>query len=84
MRFSEGNHNTIIIHAHDDFRVEKVEIEITDLNNSLIEKGNAIRVNDHEWNYTVHPDNTIIKNRIITAVASDLPGNKTEMKLKAL
>jgi hypothetical protein len=68
----------IIIEATDDFKVTGVTVSIQQASGDLIEQGNAImQENTTDWIYTALKLNTVLAGSKITAVAMDLPGNRT-------
>ncbi len=68
------------IDATDDFKVMTVEICIHNVNDLLIEQGEAIKqINEVEWLYTATVANEPFTGSKITAVATDLPGNRTSL-----
>jgi hypothetical protein len=70
--------STITVSAKDDFRVAEVVVSIRTAAGVLVEEGNAILnpINRNKWTYTVLVENGILDGTVITATASDLPGNK--------
>jgi hypothetical protein len=69
----------IIIRATDDFKVTKVTVTITNADNSLVEKGEAVlSANGLDWVYTAATVNADLSGDKIVVQAFDLPGNLTE------
>lgn len=67
----------IRIRATDDFKVISVKVKIT-LGKKVIEKGEAIpRGKRGLWRYTTTAKNAKVKGSVITAEATDMPGNTT-------
>jgi hypothetical protein len=70
----------LIINATDDFRVMSVQVCIHTACGHFIEQGDALRQMDtDEWIYTVTVVCEPLAGSKITAVATDLPGNKTSL-----
>ena len=68
----------IRVRATDDFMVSSVSITITNAENQVIEKGEAIaRGKKGLWRMMTMVRNTQVKGTVITVVAKDLPGNET-------
>ena len=64
--------------ATDDFKVMSVSIVITDSNNQVIEKGEAIaRGKRGLWRYTTTVRNLNLEGTVITVEAKDVPGHTT-------
>jgi hypothetical protein len=72
--------STIVVHAKDDFRVASVKVSIFDTGGVLLEEGNALLdpVKRGQWVYTVTQANT---GAVISAKATDLPGNEGELEI---
>jgi hypothetical protein len=72
----------IRVRATDDFMVSSVTITITNAENQVIEKGEAIaRGKKGLWRMMTMVRNTQVKGTVITVVAKDLPGNETTRTL---
>lgn len=73
-----GRPGTIIrIRATDDFKVVSVTVKIT-VGKKVIEQGEAIpRGKRGLWRYTTTVKNVKVKASVITAEATDMPGNRT-------
>ncbi|MBO9571044.1 MAG: hypothetical protein J7497_02375 [Chitinophagaceae bacterium] len=72
----------LIIVALDDFKVESVVVSIHAPNGDLIEEGNAIVPElSIDWVYTVTTANAQLAGCKITAVATDIPGNKGSLEI---
>ena len=72
----------IRIRAIDDFKVKSVSVTITGKNNKIIEKGEAaLRGKKGLWRYFTTVTNPNPVGTIITALAMDLPENKTTASL---
>ena len=70
----------LTIEATDDFKVKTVQICIHHATGHLIEQGDAImQINTGDWLYTVMVANEPFAGSMITATATDLPGNKTSL-----
>lgn len=68
----------LTIRATDNFKVQSVTVSITSANGTLIETGQAIQAaNALDWVYTTAVANPNPTGTIVTAKASDLPGNQT-------
>ena len=75
--------SSIVITAKDDFRVVEVFVRIHTALGVLVEEGMAILnpVDRNKWIYSATQNNTELPGTVISAVASDLPGNKAELEL---
>lgn len=72
--------DSITIEAIDDFKVAAVYISIHDAMYRLIEQGDSImQVNEIDWLYVATIGNVSLAGSMITAVATDLPCNKTSI-----
>jgi hypothetical protein len=70
--------DSITVQATDDFKVAVVRVTIHDANFRLIEEGDAdMQMNELDWIYVVAVANESLAGSKITAMAADLPGNKT-------
>ncbi|HEY2349761.1 MAG TPA: hypothetical protein VGH64_12120 [Puia sp.] len=69
--------SVIVINAKDDFRVAQVKVSIHSSTGDLVEEGNAILnpVRRRLWNYTATQNNATLTGSVISATATDLPGN---------
>jgi len=65
------------VNAKDDFRVALVKVSIHSAAGVLIEEGNAILdpIKRRLWNYTATQNNATATGSVISATATDLPGN---------
>ena len=74
----------ILIRATDNFKVARVVVSITNHQGILIEHGDAVRdENDkNEWIYYSKQQNAEMPGILITAVATDLPGNSTTLSIR--
>ena len=70
--------DSIVIRVTDDFKVEKVTVEILNMNGSLIEQGEAVDSDGIRWIYTAKSENMDIAGDKIVVKAFDLPGNVSE------
>jgi hypothetical protein len=66
----------IKVTAVDSFKVNAVEVKITQSNGTLVEEGNAVRGSVF-WEYSCTVNNASISGCIVTVTAYDLPGNAT-------
>jgi hypothetical protein len=75
--------SVIIINAKDDFRVARVKVSIHSSTGALVEEGNAVLdpIKRSLWNYTVTQNNTTLSGSVISAVATDLPGNSASLAI---
>jgi hypothetical protein len=74
--------DTINIQATDDFKVAEVTISIHSAAGELIEPGTAHQQSDtDDWLYIITMENPVPAGSVITAVAMDLPGNKTSLSI---
>jgi hypothetical protein len=73
----------IIVRATDNFKVAGVVVSIHNQAGGLIEEGDAIMQENEEmeWLYNVHQNNLYYSGSTITAVAIDLPGNSSTLKI---
>lgn len=69
----------LLIHAMDDFRVERVEVEITSPDGTLAESGEASLNANGLWEYRTMKDYETVAGLVIKARAWDRPGNVGEM-----
>jgi hypothetical protein len=69
--------SVIVVNAKDDFRVALVKVSIHSSAGVLIEEGNAILnpVRRRLWNYTATQNNANPTGSVVSATATDLPGN---------
>ena len=74
--------DNIIIRAMDDFMMASVQVTITNADGSEVESGNAVQdaSNALNWTYTATQNNTTLAGDKITVLASDMPGNLTQMQ----
>jgi hypothetical protein len=71
----------IRIEALDDFKVEKVEVEILNQDGSPIESGPAVQQSDSmEWLYQASTANADITGDKVLVKVFDLPGNETDQE----
>jgi hypothetical protein len=75
--------STIVISAKDDFRVVDVTVHIRTAAGVLVEEGKAVLnpINRNKWIFVAEQDNAALSGSIITATASDLPGNKATLEV---
>jgi hypothetical protein len=73
----------IIVRATDNFKVAGVVVSIHNQAGDLIEEGDAIMQENEEmeWLYNVHQNNLYYSGSTIIAVAIDLPGNSSSLKM---
>ncbi len=72
----------IIVRAVDDFKVESVELKITDSADSLIEEGaTVLSPNGADWIYLATATNPVLVGTKILVSAADLPGNVTTQEV---
>jgi hypothetical protein len=69
--------SVVVVKAKDDFRVAQVKVSIHSSTGTLVEEGNAILnpVKRTLWNYVTTQNNSNLPGTIISATATDLPGN---------
>ena len=68
--------SAITIRAVDDFRVTGVLVEIFAASGTLLEKGNAIQLNNGiDWTYRTTQANAVLAGSKINVIATDVPGN---------
>lgn len=72
--------DTIRVRAHDDFRVARLQVTISDLEGQVIESGEAVETppNGGHWVYNTTanaPEDSTVR---ITVMASDQPGGSSE------
>jgi hypothetical protein len=67
----------ILVDASDEVSVDKVEVEIRDEQDQLLEAGVAVRRKGDRWEYTAK-----VKGGRVIAWAYDIPGNSARMELK--
>jgi len=69
--------SVIVVNAKDDFRVALVKVSIHSAAGVLIEEGNAVLdpIKRRLWNYTATQNNAAPTGSVISATATDLPGN---------
>lgn len=72
----------IIIRATDDFKMAEVKVTIANADGSEVESGNAVLdpTTGLDWIYTATQTNSSLSGDKITVVASDMPGNLTQMQ----
>lgn len=72
----------IVVFATDNFEVKEVTVEIRQSGGMLVEKGNAFpNDNGLDWEYTTQFVNMQLTGSIVTAYASDRPGNITTKEM---
>jgi hypothetical protein len=76
----------IFIRATDDFKVANVEVSVYNPEGELLEQGNADMQQNEvmQWVYVVRQDNPEFSGSKITAVATDLPGNSSSLRIIVL
>jgi len=72
--------NPIVVRAHDDFKVTRLSVTVSDTNGAEIESGEAVETppNSGRWAYTATstiPQGTVVR---IAVTVSDQPGGKGE------
>ena len=73
----------ILVRATDNFKVARVVVSIADQQGIIIEQGDAIESkNENEWVYYTKQQNAELSGILITAVATDLPGNSTSLNIR--
>jgi hypothetical protein len=75
--------SVIVINAKDDFRVALVKVSIHSSSGVLVEEGSAILdpVKRSLWNYTATQNNATPTGSVISATATDLPGNTSSLEI---
>lgn len=74
--------STIIVRAMDDFRVTGVQVQIFAASGAFLEQGNAVQLtNGLDWIYTATQANSPLTGSKISAIASDVPGNKGKLQI---
>jgi hypothetical protein len=75
--------STIVVNAKDDFRVAGVKVSIHSSTVVLLEEGNAILdpIKRSLWNYTATQNNATLAGSVISAIATDLPGNSGTLSI---
>lgn len=73
-----GQADRIFVEATDDFKVVKVEVEITGRDEKQKEYGHAMQINDVKWLYVIQGVYASSEGLKITVRAWDKPGNCTE------
>jgi hypothetical protein len=75
--------SVIVVNAKDDFRVALVKVSIHSSTGVLVEEGNAILdpVKRRLWNYTATQNNATLTGSVISATATDLPGNSGSLEI---
>jgi hypothetical protein len=75
--------SVMIVKAKDDFRVARVKVSVHSSSGILVEEGNAIPdpVKRSLWNYTAKQNNTTLPGTVISATATDLPGNTGSLSI---
>ena len=75
--------SVIVVNAKDDFRVALVKVSIHSSTGVLVEEGNAILdpVRRRLWNYTATQNNATLAGSVISATATDLPGNSGSLEI---
>jgi hypothetical protein len=70
----------IRIIASDDFAVESVHVNITNIDGSLVEEGYAVKDLGNSWVYVAQQINDNLEGDRILITAADLPGNVAEQE----
>jgi hypothetical protein len=70
----------IRIIASDNFAVESVFVNITNIDGSLVEEGYAVKGLANSWVYVAQQTNENLEGDRILITAADLPGNVTEQE----
>ena len=75
--------SVIVVKAKDDFRVALVKVSIHSSTGVLLEEGNAILdpIKRSLWNYAATQNNTTPTGSVISATATDLPGNSGSLEI---
>lgn len=75
--------STIVISAKDDFRVAGVRVSLRTAVGDLVEEGSALLnpVNLGQWIYTATQELVTLAGTVITATATDLPGNTASLEI---
>ncbi len=70
--------DVITIEAHDDFRVERIHVAITERDGNILEEGEAIAdaIDPNLWRYAATVANPRVTGSTIVATAYDRPGNE--------
>ena len=68
---------SIVVQAHDDFEVTGVTVSIREAGGQAVESGVAVEnpPNSGRWVYTTRETVSNVSGAVVTATASDLPGN---------
>jgi len=72
---------SIVVHAWDDFKVVRVEVEIVNQEGELLEHGTAVELREWFWKYNIQTD--LPESIKIVAHAWDKPGNKVSTEILA-
>jgi hypothetical protein len=75
--------SVIVVNAKDDFRVASVQVSIHSAAGVLLEQGNAVLdpIKRSLWNYTATQNNAAVTGSVISATATDLPGNTGTLEI---
>ena len=75
--------DSILIRAIDDFKVASVVVSIYNQKGDLVEKGNAVALEngENDWQYIATKSNKEFHGSVIDAVAIDLPGNSASLNI---
>lgn len=68
----------IVVKASDDFKVAGVRVSIRSAAGTVIEEGSAVQntIDANLWKYTATQTNSTLAGSVISAVATDIPGNE--------
>ncbi|QHS61055.1 hypothetical protein [Chitinophaga agri] len=76
-KYLGGIGDVITVRAYDDFKLVSVKVSIRTAAGAVIEAGDAIlQDNGLDWTYTATVDNAAAPGSVITAIATDTPGNQ--------
>ena len=71
--------DTIRVRVTDGFRVDQVQVRITNGDGTMLEGGSAVQdTNVLDWIYTATRSNSTLQGDKITVQAFDLPGNQSQ------
>jgi hypothetical protein len=75
--------SVVVVKAKDDFRVAQVKVSIHSSAGVLLEEGNAILdpIKRSLWNFTATQNNATPTGSVISATATDLPGNTGSLEI---
>jgi hypothetical protein len=75
--------SVVVVKAKDDFRVAQVKVSIHSSAGVLLEEGNAILdpIKRSLWNYAATQNNASLSGSVVSATATDLPGNTGSLEI---